>query len=113
MRFQVESAPRGRLEGGQRSLRKSAGFQVELAPFIHRYLEIAGEFDRPVFLSQLGLEKDELERMLSGLDEDYQISRYMHLSHLSDPVAAGSELYRINGFDYSHVSFHSGIQQLV
>ena len=102
MRFQAESAPRSRPGGGQRSLQKSAGLQVELAPFIHRYLEIAGEFGRPVFLSRLGLEKDELERTLSGLDEDYQISRYMHLSHPSDPVAASSELYRINGFEYSH-----------
>ena len=86
---------------------------MELAPFIHRYLEIVGEFGRPVFLLQLGLGKDELERTLSVLDEDYQISRYMHLSRSSDTVAAGHELYRINGFEYSHVSFHPGIQQLV
>ena len=86
---------------------------MELAAFIHRYLEIAGEFGRPVLLSQFGLGKEELEGTISVFDEDYQISRYMHLSHLSDPVAAGPELYRINGFEYTHVSFHSGIKQVV
>ena len=74
---------------------------------------VAGEFGRPVFLSRLGLEKCDLEGTLSVFDEDYQISRYMYLSRSSDPLAAGSELYRISGFEYSHVSFHPGIQQLV
>jgi hypothetical protein len=89
------------------------GLQMELATLVHRYLEIAGEFGRSVFLWQLGPGKDELERILSALDEDYQISRYMHLSRSCDPVAAGPELYRINGFEYSHVSFHPEIQHLV
>ena len=85
---------------------------MELAPFIRRYLEIAGEFDRPVFLSQLGLGKDELEGTLAVFDEDYQISRYLHLSRPRGPAAAGLELYRINGFEYSQVTFQSGIRQL-
>ena len=72
---------------------------MELATFVHRYLEIAGEFARPVLLSQLGLGKDELEGTISAFDEDYQISRYMHLSRLSDTVAAGHEVYRINSFE--------------
>ena len=59
------------------------------------------------------LPKEELEDIMSVLDEDYQISRYVHLSRPSGAVAAGPELYRINGFEYSHVSFDSGIQQLV
>ena len=86
---------------------------MDLASFVQRYLEIAGEFGPPVPLSQLGLGKEELEGTISVLDEDYQISRYMHLSRSGDTVAAGPELYRINGFEYSHVSFHPGIQQLV
>ena len=91
----------------------SVGLQMEQATLVHRYLEIAGEFGRPVLLSQLGLGKEELEGTISVLDEDYQISRYMHLSRPSDTVAAGHKLYRINGFEYSHVSFHPGIRQLV
>ena len=86
---------------------------MDLATVVHRYLEIASEFGRPAPLSQFGLGKEELEGTISVLDEDYQISRYMHLSHPSDPVAAGHEMYRINGFEYSHVSFHPGIRQLV
>ena len=86
---------------------------MDLATVVHRYLEIAGEFGRPAPLSQLGLGKEELEGTISVFDEDYQISRYMHLSRPRDPVAAGHEMYRINGFEYSHVSFHPGIQQLV
>ena len=86
---------------------------MELATFVHRYLEMAGGLARPVLLSQLGLGKDELEGTISAFDEDYQISRYLHLSRPSDPVAAGHEMYRINGFEYSHLSFHPGIRQLV
>ena len=86
---------------------------MDLATLVHKYLEIAGEFGRPVLLAQLGLGKDELERMLAVLDEDYQTSRYMYLSRSSDPVAAAPKLYRINDFEYSHVSFHAGIRQLV
>ena len=85
---------------------------MDLATFVHRYLEIAGEFGRPVLLSRLGLGRDELEGTISAFDEDYQISRYMHLSRPSGTVAAGHEMYRINGFEYSHVSFHPGIRQL-
>lgn len=86
---------------------------MDLAAFVQRYLEVAGEFARPVALSRLGLRKQELEGTLSVLDEDYQISRYMFLSRASDLVVANHNLYRINGFEYSHVSFDSGIQQLI
>ena len=89
------------------------GIQMEQATLVHRYLEIAGEFGRSVPLSQLGLEKAELEGMIAALDEDYQISRYMQLSRSSDTLAASDKLYCINGFEYSHVSFRPGIQHLV
>ena len=79
---------------------------MNLATVVHRYLEIAGGFGRPLPLCRLGLGKEELEGTISVFDEDYQISRYMHLSHSSDIVAACHELYRINGFEYSQVSFH-------
>jgi hypothetical protein len=86
---------------------------MDLANLVHAYLGIAGQFDRPVPISRLGLRKEDLEGTLSVFDEDYQISRYMHLSHPSETGAASYELYRINGFEYSHVSFHFGVQQLV
>jgi len=86
---------------------------MNLATVVHRYLEIAGGFGRPLPLCRLGLGKEELEGTISVFDEDYQISRYMQLSRPRDTVAAGHEMYRINGFEYSHVSFHLGIRQLV
>jgi len=53
---------------------------MNLAAAVERYLEVAGGFDRPLHLSQLGLPKAETEKLVSAWDEDYQISRYMLLS---------------------------------
>ena len=68
-------------------------------------------------MSNFGLAKVEMEKIISGLDEDYQISRYMLLSRERDealeafPIEA--RIYLINGFECSHVTFHSGIQKLL
>jgi hypothetical protein len=90
---------------------------MDLASLVKKYLEIAGGFERPVHLSKLGLTKDETEKTLSTLDEDYQISRYLQLTRERDEALRlyppDSRVYVINRFECSHLSFHADIQKLM
>ena len=90
---------------------------MNLADAVATYLRIAGEFGRPVHLSQLALNKAQIEKAFSAWDEDYQISRYMLLGRAPDEELAsrppGSRLFLINGHEYSHVTFRSDIQRLL
>jgi len=90
---------------------------MNLAAGIKRYLEVAGGFDRPLHLSQFGLDKAETERVVSAWDEDYQISRYMQLSREPDEDLTGfpadERVYLINGFECTHLIFHPDIQTLL
>jgi hypothetical protein len=90
---------------------------MDLASLVKKYLEIAGGFGRPVHLSEFGLPRAEMERLLSAFDEDYQISRYMLLSRERDEALssypAEARVYRINDFEVSHVSFEAGVEKLL
>jgi hypothetical protein len=90
---------------------------MNLAAAVKRYLEAAGEFDRPLHLSRLGLGKAETEKLVSAWDEDYQISRYMLLSRERNEELAAfptdQRVYLINGFECTHLIFHADIQKLV
>ena len=90
---------------------------MDLAAAVKRYLEVAGGFDRPLHLSQLGLPKAETEKLISAWDEDYQISRYLLLSRERDAdlasFPADQRVYLINGFECTHLTFRPDIQKLV
>jgi hypothetical protein len=90
---------------------------MNLAAGVKRYLDVAGGFDRPLHLSQLGLDKAETERIVSAWDEDYQISRYMLLSREREEELAAfppdQRVYLINGFECTHLIFHPDIQTLL
>lgn len=90
---------------------------MDLATLVKKYLETAGGFDQPIHLSQLGLSKAEMEKIISAFDEDYQISRYMLLSREPDerlaPFPSDRRVYLINGYEYTHISFHADIAKLV
>jgi hypothetical protein len=89
---------------------------MTLAEGVKKYLELAGGYGRPVALVHFGLSKDETVKLFSAWDEDYQINRYMLLTLAAseEPTRARkAEVYVINGFKCSHVSFQSGIQQLL
>ncbi len=90
---------------------------MDLSDFVKQYLQIGGGFDRRVHLSQFGLSKSETEKVVSALDEDYQISRYLRLSKERDEALATfpseARVYLINGYEVSHLSFHPDIQKLV
>lgn len=91
--------------------------KVNLAAIVKTYLRIAGEFDRPVHLSQFGLTKSETEKIISTLDEDYQISRYLQLSREPDAeltsFPSDARVFFINGHEASHLSFHPDIQKIL
>lgn len=90
---------------------------VDLKTLVERYRALAGDFGRPVHLSEFGLPKAELERVFSAYDEDYHISRYLKLSRAPDaenrPRPGGERLYTINGFEYSHVAIDAAITAIL
>jgi hypothetical protein len=90
---------------------------MDLATFVQKYQKLAGGFERPVHLSRFGLSKPETEALISSWDEDYQISRYLTLSREKEDALVSypeaQRVYLINGFEYSHVSFHPDIKTLL
>ena len=90
---------------------------MTLRELVDRYLEQAGGFGRTIHLSEFGLPKEVLERELSAYEEDYQISRFFHLSLAADAEnetrRGGSPVYTINGFDYSHLAILPEIQEIL
>ncbi|MFQ5777707.1 MAG: hypothetical protein ACE5IP_06835 [Terriglobia bacterium] len=90
---------------------------MELKELAARYRERAGEWGRPLHLSELGLPPEELERVLSAYDEDYQISRFFQLTRVPDPEnhprAGGQPLYTINGFAYSHLAILPEVETIL
>ncbi len=77
---------------------------MKLREVVEKYLALAGGYARPVPLGRFGLSRDETERIFAALDEDYHISRFIHLT-----CAEGAR-YTINGFDHTHISIDPGIQ---
>jgi len=88
---------------------------MNLATLVKKYLEIAGAFGRPVHLLQFGFSKAEIEKTFSAFDEDYQISRYMLLTRERDAALEAlppkARVYRVNGYEATHLSFHPNIQK--
>ncbi len=89
---------------------------MTLAEGVRKYFQIAGDFGKPAPLSGFGLAKGETERIFSAWDEDYQINRFMVLSlegREGPTRPRETEVYIINGFEYSHVSFQQAIEKLL
>src|SRR5712692_10564224 len=80
---------------------------MSLAELVSRYVSLAGQFGKPVALSAFQLSPAETERLFSGYDEDYHISRFFHFS-----LDAGAPL-SINGFPATHVAIDREIQSIL
>ena len=80
---------------------------MTLRELVEKYLSIAGGYAFLAPLADFGIERDELERIISAFDEDYHISRYLHFSQVSGPT------YKINGFDQTHISIDAEIQSVL
>jgi hypothetical protein len=78
-----------------------------LRELVRLYLQHSGEFGKPVALSLLGLSAAETERLFSGYDEDYHISRFLKFSD------AGGPKFSINGIPATHVSLDAEIQSIL
>jgi len=80
---------------------------MPLRELVDRYLSVAVQFGVPVGLSSFALSPAETERLFSGYDEDYHISRFFHFSQ-----DRGAPL-SINGFAATHVAIDSEIQSIL
>ena len=80
---------------------------MPLRELVDRYLSAAARFGIPVALSSFALSPAEIERLFSGYDEDYHISRFLHFSQ-----DAGTP-FLINGFPATHVAIDSEIQSIL
>ncbi len=80
---------------------------MPLRDLVSLYRSHAGHFGEPVALTAFGLTNTETERLFSGYDEDYHISRFFHFSE------AEGEKFSINGFPATHVSLDADIQTIL
>jgi len=80
---------------------------MPLGDLVRLYLSRSGRFGEPVALSAFGLTKAETERLFSGYDEDYHISRFFRFSE------AGGEKFSINGIPVTHVSLDAEIEMIL
>ena len=80
---------------------------MPLGELVRLYRLHAGEFGRPVALSAFGLSHAGTERLFSGYDEDYHISRFFHFTE------ADGESFSINGFAATHVSLDAEIETIL
>ena len=87
---------------------------MNLRETVDKYLDIAGDFGRAVPLAEFGLSHEETEKHFSTLDEDYHISRYIHLSDQRTKSAErATEAFQINGFAHTHVSIDAEIAEIL
>ena len=80
---------------------------MPLRELVRLYRSQASSFGEPVALSAFGLTKTETERLFSGYDEDYHISRFFQFSE------AVGEIYSIDGIPVTHVSIDAKIQTIL
>jgi hypothetical protein len=80
---------------------------MPLRELVQLYRSQAKSFGEPVALSHFGLAAQETERLFSGYDEDYHISRFFHFSE-----AAGDK-FSINGIPATHVSLDAEIETIL
>jgi hypothetical protein len=80
---------------------------MPLRELVDRYRSLAGEFGGTVPLTAFQLSGAETERVFSGYDEDYHISRFFHFTQ-----GEGSR-FSINGIPVTHVSLDREIESIL
>ena len=83
---------------------------MDLNGVVKKYRELAGGFGAAVSLSDFGFPRADAERFLSDLDEDYQISRFLHFQNRE---AENFSVFRINGFPQTHITLDAEIESLL
>ena len=80
---------------------------MPLRELVRLYLRHAGEYGKVVALSAFGLPAAEVERIFSGYDEDYHISRFFHFSE------AQGQKFTIDRIPATHVSIDAEIETIL
>lgn len=80
---------------------------MPLRELVQKYRSQAKNFGEPIALAAFGLTNSETERLFSGYDEDYHISRYFHFSE------AVGDKFSINGIPATHVSLDAEIETIL
>jgi hypothetical protein len=80
---------------------------MSLGELVRLYRSHAHQFGEPVALAAFGMTNPETERLFSGYNEDYHISRFFHFSE------AGGEPFSINGVPATHVSLDAEIESIL
>jgi hypothetical protein len=80
---------------------------MSLRDLVMKYRSLAGNFGEPVALSAFGLTNAETERLFSGYDEDYHISRFFQFSE------GAGEKFSINGILATHVTLDAEIRSIL
>lgn len=85
---------------------------MNLSDLVKKYLAASGGYGKSVALVSLGYSREETQRLLSALDEDYHISRFFHFSNAAR-ASASAPSFDINGFPQTHVSIDPEIQSIL
>ena len=80
---------------------------MNLRELVQRYVAIAGKFGVPIALSSFSLSSAETERLFSGYDEDYHISRFLHFTEVE------GTRFSVDGIAATHVSIDAEIETIL
>jgi hypothetical protein len=72
------------------------------------YRKLVHAFGDPIPISKFGFSVEEAERLFSGFDEDYHISRFFHFTEESD-----GQRHSIDGFPATHVAIDPEIESIL
>jgi hypothetical protein len=80
---------------------------LPLKNLVERYRALAAQHGDPVALTAFDFTRDETERLFSGYDEDYHISRFFHFTE------GDGMTFTINGERVSHVAIDPEIDSIL
>jgi hypothetical protein len=80
---------------------------MTLREVVEKYLTVSGGYEKLAPLASFGLSREDTERTFGNFDEDYHISRFIHLRD------ASGESFQINGFPQTHVSIDPEIETVL
>ena len=89
---------------------------MQLKEAVEKYLAAVGEFEKPMPLTQFGLDRAELVRTLSDWDEDYHLHQHFELipaSYMTQSDPSFHITFQINGAEYVAILFRASIRDIL